>query len=106
MFVDDTVHALLAARRQVTVDEVGAAQALMAADPSALEFRESEASEPTHVDLVWNQTRRGVDLTVARKFDMRGLFIPVVGLGVLLTTIVSILAFMWFARSIPPLPFG
>ena len=55
VFADDIVRALLAIRRQVAACEVVAGQTLVAGDPSALENREREAWEPTHVDLVGSQ---------------------------------------------------
>ena len=52
VFTDDTVRALLAVGRQVAVGEVVAGQALVTGDPGALEKREKEAPNPTHMDLV------------------------------------------------------
>ena len=78
VFADDFIRALLTVRHKVAVGEVDAGQTLVTGDPSAFVNRQREVRQPTHVDLVESQPRDGADRIVARKFDVRELFIPVV----------------------------
>ena len=59
VFADDIVRALMAVCHDVAVHEVVMGKTLVAGDPSTLEYREREAWEPAHVDLVGSQTRWG-----------------------------------------------
>lgn len=78
VFADDIVRALLAGGRPVALGGVVAGRTLVAGDPSALEHREREAREPTHVGPVESLTRGGTNLIVVCNLDVWELFIHVV----------------------------
>ena len=65
IFADDIVRVLLAVRRQVAVGEAVSGHTLVTGDPSTLENRKREASQPTRMDLIESQTRGAADGIVA-----------------------------------------